>query len=50
MDDADYVYDEIPADLRNQVFQFCVSDIADDTFYNIYYCAFCDIYFDNFHL
>ena len=50
MDDADYVYDEIPANLWNQVFKFRVSYITDDTVYNIDYRAFCNIYCDYFRL
>lgn len=50
MDDADYVYDEIPDNLWNKIFQFCVPDITDDTVYNIDNCTVCNIYRDNFHL
>ncbi len=50
MDDADYVHDEVSVNIRHQIFQFCVSDITDDTVYYIDNCAFCDFYCDNFRL
>ena len=47
MDDADNVYDEIPADLWDTIFKFCLYDITYDTIYHIDNCAICDFYRDN---